>query len=87
VLRILKVACLAIYGLALAGLAGCLPYGLARTMQVIAVTFLVIHVFEVVFASAKVRLYPGRRTLSILLTLLFGALHWIPLAKSQATEH
>jgi uncharacterized protein YhhL (DUF1145 family) len=85
VLCILKAACLAIYGLALAGVAGILPQGLARTMQVIAVAFLAIHALELVVAAEKVRLYRGRWTMSMLLTLLFGVLHWMPLAKAQ--EH
>lgn len=84
-LCILKAACLAIYGLALAGVAGILPQGLARTMQVIAVAFLAIHALELVVAAEKVRLYRGRWTMSMLLTLLFGVLHWMPLAKAQ--EH
>lgn len=83
-LCVLKAACLVIYGLALAGVAGLLPHGLTVTLQVISVAFLVIHVLEVMFASAKLRLYRGRLAVSILLTLLFGALHWVPLAQAQA---
>jgi uncharacterized protein YhhL (DUF1145 family) len=86
VLCILKAACLTVYGLALAGLIGILPHGLACTMRVIAVAFLAIHTLELVFAAEKVRLYRGRWTVSMLLTLLFGVLHWVPLAKAQARD-
>lgn len=78
---LLKAACLAAYGLALAGLAGLLPPGLAGTMQNIALVLLVIHALEVIFMFKHVRLYRGSLAVSILLTLLFGLLHWKPLAE------
>jgi uncharacterized protein YhhL (DUF1145 family) len=86
VLYVLKGACLAIYGLALAGVAGLLPHGLTLTLQVIAVAFFVIHALELVFVAEKVRLYRGRWIVSMVLTLLFGVLHWMPLAKAQAQQ-
>ncbi len=85
-LCILKAACLAIYGLALAGVAGLLPHGPTVTMQAIAVAFLAIHALELVLAAEKVRLYRGWWIVSMVLTLLFGVLHWMPLAKAQARE-
>lgn len=84
VLSMLKAGCLAIYGLALAGLAGLLPHGLSWAMKMVAVAFLGIHALELVFVFAKVRLYRGSLAASVLLTLLFGLLHWIPLANGQA---
>jgi uncharacterized protein YhhL (DUF1145 family) len=86
VLCTLKAACLAIYGLALAGVAGLLPHGLTVTTQVIAVVFLSIHAVELVLAAERVRLYRGWWIVSMVLTLLFGVLHWMPLAKAQAQE-
>ena len=80
---LLKAACLAVYGLALAGLAGLLPPGLAGTMQNIALLLLVIHALEVMVMFKHVRLYRGALAVSILLTLLFGLLHWKPLADDQ----
>jgi hypothetical protein len=80
---LLKVACLAAYGLALAGLAGLLPPGLAGTMQNIALALLVIHALEIVVMFKQVRLYHGPLAVSMLLTLLFGLLHWKPLADAQ----
>lgn len=80
---LLKAACLAVYGLALAGLAGLLPAGLAGTMQNIALALLVIHALEIVVMFKHVRLYRGPLAVSMLLTLLFGLLHWKPLADAQ----
>ncbi|MFM0340809.1 hypothetical protein [Paraburkholderia fungorum] len=89
-LRVLKAACLAIYGFALASLAAPgLSSGLARGAEIVAMAFLVIHALEVVFAFGKVRLYRGPLMLSVLLTLLFGVLHWMPLInarRSRGTE-
>jgi len=80
---LLKAACLAVYVLALAGLAGLLPPGLAGTMQNIALVLLVIHALEIVVMFKQVRLYRGPLAVSMLLTLLFGLLHWKPLADEQ----
>ena len=50
-------------------------------MQNIALVLLVIHALEVIFMFKHVRLYRGSLAVSILLTLLFGLLHWKPLAE------
>ena len=81
-----KAGCLAIYALALAGLAGLLPSGLSGAVQVIAAALLVVHVAELVFAFRHVRRYQGVLAVSVLLTLLFGLLHWWPLKKSASGE-
>jgi uncharacterized membrane protein (UPF0136 family) len=83
-LIVLKAACLAIYGLALAGLACFLPNKLSHTMQVIALALLVVHAIELLFAFRKVRLYRGSLAVSALLTILFGLLHWLPLTHAKA---
>jgi len=86
-LFMLKAACLVIYGLALAGAAGVLSSGgLSGAMQITAAAFLGIHVLELVFMFRKVRLYRGSLAVSVLLTLLFGVLHWMPLANAQTRE-
>ena len=81
---VLKVACLATYALALAGVAGLLPAGLSGVMQGISLTLLAIHVIELALMFRHVRLYSGPLALSVLLTLLFGLLHWKPLADARA---
>lgn len=77
---IIKLALLALYAAALAGLAGLLPPGLAARLQNIALIILAIHVIEMVVMFGHVKRYRGPLALSMLLTLLFGLLHWKPLA-------
>ena len=77
---ILKAVCLAIYALAIAGLAGLLPGGLAGTMQTIALVMLIAHAVELLVMFKHVKRYPGPLAVSVLLAMLFGLLHWKPLA-------
>jgi hypothetical protein len=80
----LKGGLLAMYAMALAGLAGLLPNGLASTLLNISIIILIIHVIETVVMFKVVRLYRGPLTISVLLSLLFGLLHWKPLAPGKA---
>lgn len=77
---IIKLALLALYVAALAGLAGMLPSGLAGRVQNIALIILAIHVIEMAVMFRHVKRYRGPLAVSMLLTLLFGLLHWKPLA-------
>jgi hypothetical protein len=81
---ILKAGCLAIYALGLAAWAGLLAPGLSGTVQALAAGVLIIHALELVFMFKHVRLYRGALIVSVLLTLLFGLLHWKPLADARA---
>ncbi|HPU50769.1 MAG TPA: hypothetical protein PK359_04355 [Burkholderiaceae bacterium] len=80
---LLKIACLATYALALASLAGLLPAGAFVHVRTIAAILLVLHTLEVVFMFRHVRLYRGPLAISVLLTLLFGLLHWKPLLDAK----
>lgn len=88
-LPLLKAIALAIYALAIAtltgltGLAGLLPGRASVALLSVAALFLVIHALEVVFFWRHVRLYPGPLAFSVLLTMLFGVLHWKPLLDAQ----
>jgi len=77
---ILKAACIGAYVLALASLVGLLPPGWLNQVQTLAAALLVIHALELVFMWKHVRLYRGALAVSVLLTLLFGVLHWKKLA-------
>ena len=79
-LTLLKLGCLGIYAAALAGAAGWLPDGLGRAAMGLAAFVLLLHVLEIFFAFGHIRRYPGPLATSVLLTLLFGVLHWKPLA-------
>ena len=76
----LKAVCLAIYALAMAGLAGLLPSGLASSMQTVALVMLMAHAVELLVMFKHVKRYPGPLAVSVLLAMLFGLLHWKPLA-------
>jgi hypothetical protein len=80
---VMKAALLAIYALAAmgwAGFAGLLPAGLSGRMGSIALVILAVHALELLFAFRHVKRYKGPLAVSVLLTILFGMLHWKPLA-------
>ena len=79
----LKAILLAIYALAVVGLLGVLPPGLASVLAKIAVVLVAAHVLELAIAFKAVKRYPGPLIDSIALTLLFGILHWRPLSKAK----
>jgi hypothetical protein len=80
-MRLMKLTCVLAYTLALAATGGLVGGAFATTIQTIAVVLLVAHAAEVVMAFRYVRLYEGSLFASIVLTLLFGFLHWWPLAQ------
>ena len=79
-----RALCLLVYALALAKLGGLLPAGLFEFAPLLAGVLLGVHVLELFVVFKHVRLYQGGLGLSIVLTLLFGLLHWKPLADAQA---
>ena len=74
-----KLLCLILYALGLASFLGLLPEGW-RIIGTIAVVVLILHVIEIVAMFKHVRAYQGPLAVSMLLTLLFGFLHWKPIA-------
>ena len=49
-----------------------------------ALILLAIHLAELIWKFKQVRLYKGPLAFSVLLTLLFGLLHWKPLADAAS---
>ena len=80
---LLEAACIAVYALALASIAGWLPDGLFSHVRTIAAILLVLHALELVFMFRHVKAYRGSLATSVVLTLLFGVLHWRPLAAAR----
>ena len=78
----LKANCLGAYALALLSLFWALPLGLGPVMQNVALALLAVHVLEAIAAFKYIKTYPGPLLHSLLLTLLFGLLHWLPLART-----
>lgn len=83
---ILKSACLLTYLLAAVGAATPLPYGLGTPLQYAALLLLGAHALEAVLMFKHVKRYPGPLAVSLLLTLLFGLLHWLPLSRQPAAR-
>ena len=81
IIKFIKYLCLAAYALALGHLAGLLPEDSFSLTPLIAVLLLAMHSVELLLMFKHVRLYRGPLAVSILLTLLFGVLHWMPLAR------
>jgi hypothetical protein len=80
----LRGLCLIAYVMALAKLAGLIPTGIFDRTPAVALVLLVLHAAELLFMFKHVRLYKGSLAMSVVLTLLFGLLHWKPLAEQQA---
>ena len=82
----LKANCLGAYALALLSLAVPLPWGLGPVMQNIAMALLAVHVLETIVAYKHIKTYRGPLWQSLLLALLFGLLHWLPLARAAKAK-
>ena len=80
----LKAVCLASYLLAIASFAAAMPPALVLPLQLFAGAMLAAHALEAIIFMRYVRLYRGSLAKSLLLTLLFGLLHWKPLADAKA---
>lgn len=78
-----KAACAAVYLLALLSLVLPFPAGAGPVIQTIALTLLAVHALETVVMFKHVKSYNGPLATSIVLSLLFGLLHWMPLAKAN----
>lgn len=79
----LKANLLVLYALALLGLALPLPWDSNALLQRIALILLAVHVLETVLMWRHVKAYRGPLGVSVLLSLLFGLLHWLPLARQN----
>lgn len=79
----LKAGCMAIYLLAVASLFVSLPWGTGPLLQFVSVALIAVHALELVFAYKYVKSYKGSLLTSLVLSLLFGLLHWMPLAKAS----
>ncbi len=77
---LLRALCLLVFAAALAKLAGLLPGAGLDHAPMVAGLLLALHAAELLFVFKLVRLYQGALAVSVLLTLLFGLLHWKPLA-------
>lgn len=82
-MTLLKAGCLATYALAGAALAGLYGGPLAAAAQVGAAALLVAHLLELPFAYRHLGAHPGPFWSSLLQSLLYGLMHWWPLARRR----
>ena len=77
-----KVLLLVVYGIALGSYLTALPLSpdVIYWVRIIAVVLLAAHLLEVAFCFRKVALHKRPLLDSVLLTMLFGFLHWKPMA-------
>ena len=77
----MRIACLAAYALGIAALAGLTHGPLAAAGGILSIALLGIHALELLFAFRFLDRYKGSMGMSVVLALLFGVLHWAPLAR------
>jgi hypothetical protein len=80
-----KLGLVALYAAAAASFFITLPVSdeVVQWIRLAVVVLLGLHLVEVVVFRSKIALYQGSMAVSVLLTVLFGFLHWLPLSKSQ----
>lgn len=84
-IAVAKFACIATFVLGIASALGLLPDSWS-ILAAIALVLLAAHLLEVIAMFKHVKRYKGSLIVSIVLTLLFGLLHWRPLARQAARE-
>jgi len=82
---IFKITILAVYLLGIASHIVVFPGQAGPIVQTVSLALLLIHALECLLAYRYIKLYSGPLVVSLLLSLLFGLLHWMPLAR-QARE-
>ncbi len=73
-----KIVTLAFYVAALVSLFVTWPPLLENILQIGTLILFAVHAIEVVVSFRWIKLYEGPLAVSILLTLLFGFMHWMP---------
>jgi hypothetical protein len=77
-----KASLLGAYALALASLFLVLPMEAGPVVQRLALALLAVHALECLVAFKYIKSYAGSVYLSFVLAMLYGLLHWMPLAKA-----
>lgn len=77
-----KANLLAAYALALVSLFVVLPMEAGPVVQRLALALLAVHALECLIAFKYIKSYAGSVYLSFALAMLYGLLHWMPLAKA-----
>ncbi len=83
--RFLQLNLLGLYALALLSLLVPMPWDSNALLQRLSLILLGVHVLETVVMFKHVKAYEGALWKSVALSLLFGLLHWLPLARKGRT--
>ena len=78
---VMRIACLVAYALGIAALAGLVHGPLAAAAAIVTIALVGLHALELLYAFRFLHRYPGSMGMSVVLALLFGVLHWAPLAR------
>lgn len=81
----MKVGALVVYAVAAVAALGLLPGAFGGWMIKFALLLLFLHVLELPIAFKHLGKYQGPLAVSVVLSLLFGFLHWLPLSRCQAS--
>jgi uncharacterized protein YhhL (DUF1145 family) len=81
-LMLLKLGCLVVYALGLAGAAGWLHGTPAAIFEFLSGVLVAVHVLELPIFWKALHAYPGSLASSVLQSLLFGVLHSLPLKRA-----
>ncbi len=79
--NLMKLACVAAYVVAIAALLGLVHGPVARVAEMLSIALPGIHALELFVAFKYLGRYRGPLAASVALALLFGVLHWAPLAR------
>ena len=78
---VINFACIVVYALGIAGVVGLVRGPLASAGEILSIVLLGVHALELLFAFKFLHRHKGSMGASVLLALLFGVLHWAPLAR------
>jgi uncharacterized protein YhhL (DUF1145 family) len=76
-----KASLLVVYALGIASHMVAFPGQAGPLVQTMSLALLLIHALECLLAYRYIKLYEGALAVSLVLSLLFGLLHWMPLAR------
>ena len=77
----LKASLLVVYALGIASHIVALPGQAGPIVHTASLALLLIHALECLLAYRYIKLYEGALAVSLVLSMLFGLLHWMPLAR------
>jgi len=81
---VMRIACLVAYALGIAAFAGLVHGPLAAAAAIVTIGLIGLHALELLYAFRFLHRHQGSLGMSVVLALLFGVLHWAPLARRKA---